>query len=341
MPTLTVKEVASLIGGRVVGSPNLNIHRLNSLKSAREGELSFLSDKRYIRLAQETQASAVLVSEEANDLIPGPMTKIICNNPYLAFTKIIDSFVSNDENHLAGVVKSAIVSRTAGLGADIFIGDGAFIDEGVELGDRVKIFPGVYIGPRVRIEADSIVHPRAVIHKDVKIGRRCIIHSGSIIGDDGFGFVEDENRGWVKVRQIGAVVIGDDVEIGSNTTVDRGALDDTVIGNGVKIDNQVQVGHNCSIGDGTIIAGCVGIAGSVTIGKSCRIGGAAMFTGHLTVTDSVDISAGSLVSKDILKAGRYTGVHPLSTHEAWLKNSSLIRRLAELYDRVKRLDKAD
>ena len=341
MPTLTAEEVAGLIGGRVVGSPNVIIHRLSSLKSAKEGALSFLTDKRHIRLAQETHASAVLVSAEASDLLSGSITKIICKNPYLAFTKIIDSFVPNDERLLTGVAESASVSRTAIFGSDVFVADGAFIDEGVRLGDGVKVFPGTYIGPGVVIEHDSIVYPRAVIHKNVRVGRRCIIHSGSIIGGDGFGFVKDEDGQWIKVRQIGSVLIGDDVEIGSNTTVDRGALDDTVIGNGVKIDNQVQIGHNCSIGDGTIIAGCVGIAGSVTLGKGCRIGGAAMFTGHLTVTDFVDVSAGSLVAKDILKAGRYTGVHPLSTHEAWLKNSSLIRRLADIYDRVKRLDKAE
>jgi len=341
VPTLTVEEIAHLVGGRVVGSPSLNIYRLSSLKNARVGDLSFLSDKRYVSLAQETLASAVFVSDENGALLPESITKIVCQHPYLAFAKTIDSFVPIEERKLTGFAQSAFVSREAVLGADVFVSEGAFIDDGAKIGDRVKIFPGAHIGPGAVIGNDSIVYPRVVIHKNVRVGQRCIIHSGSIIGGDGFGFVKDENHCWIKVRQIGSVVIGDDVEIGSNTTVDRGALDDTVIGNGVKIDNQVQIGHNCSIGDGTIIAGCVGIAGSVTLGKSCRIGGAAMFTGHLTVADFVDISAGSLVSKDILNAGRYTGVHPLSTHEAWLKNSSLIRRLADLYDRVKRLDKAD
>ena len=341
MPKLTSGEIADLTGGRLVGNPNLLILRLSSLKNAREGDLSFLADKRHVKLAQETHASAVFVSEDGIDSLPGSVTKIICQNPYLAFAKTIDSFVSSEAHTLAGVAQTAVVSRTTMLGADVFIGEGVFIDDGAKLGDRVKIFPGAYIGQGAVIGDDSIVYPRAVVHKNVRVGQRCIIHSGSILGGDGFGFVKDENLCWIKVRQIGGVVIGDDVEVGSNTTIDRGALDDTIIGNGVKIDNQVQIGHNCSIGDGTIIAGCVGIAGSVTLGKSCQIGGASMFTGHLTVTDFVDISAGSLVSKDILNAGRYTGVHPLSTHEAWLKNSSLIRRLADLYSRVKRLERAD
>ncbi len=341
MPTLTAGEIAELIGGRLVGSPEIEISRLSSLKSARQGDLSFLADKRHVKFAQETLASAVFVSEEGVDWLPGSITKIICQNPYLAFAKAIDSLMPSEEHELSGVAESAVVASTAVLGTDVFIAERSFIGDGAKIGDRVKILPGAYVGPSVVVEHDSIVYPRAVIHKNVRVGQRCIIHSGSIIGGDGFGFIKDENHCWIKVRQIGSVVIGDDVEIGSNTTVDRGALDDTVIGNGVKIDNQVQIGHNCSIGDGTIIAGCVGIAGSVTLGKSCRIGGAAMFTGHLTVTDFVDVSAGSLVSKDILNAGRYTGVHPLSTHEAWLKNSSLIRRLADIYDRVKRLDRAD
>jgi len=341
VPKLTAGEIAQLIGGRLVGSPDIVISRLSSLKSARQGDLSFLADKRHVKYAHNTLASAVFVSEEGVDWLPGSITKIICQNPYLAFARTIDSLVPSEEDELTGVAKSAAVSHTVVLGTDVLIAEGVCIGDSAKIGDRVKIFPGAYIGPGVVIGRDSIVYPRAVIHKNVKVGRRCIIHSGSIIGGDGFGFVKDEDGHWTKVRQIGSVVIGDDVEIGSNTTVDRGALDDTVIGNGVKVDNQVQIGHNCSIGDGTIIAGCVGIAGSVTLGKSCRIGGAAMFTGHLTVTDFVDISAGSLVSKDILRAGRYTGVHPLSTHEAWLKNSSLIRRLADLYGRVKRIDKTD
>jgi len=202
----------------------------------------------------------------------------------------------------------------------------------------VTIHPGCVIGDGVSIGDDSIVYPNVVVYHDCVIGRRAIIHAGAIIGADGFGFAKDGER-WVKIPQIGRVVIGDDVEIGANTSIDRGALDDTVIADGVKLDNQIQVGHNVQLGEHTALAGCVGIAGSTRIGKRCTVGGAGMIIGHLELADDVHVSAGTMVTRSLRRPGQYTSIFPLEEHQEWLHNAAQIKRLAKLADRVAELEK--
>ncbi|MEQ1517505.1 MAG: UDP-3-O-(3-hydroxymyristoyl)glucosamine N-acyltransferase, partial [Usitatibacteraceae bacterium] len=231
----------------------------------------------------------------------------------------------------AFVHAEARVSAAASVHEFVLIGRGAEIADGVEIGAGTTIGENVKIGAGTRIEA------RVSIYSGCQIGRRCIVHSGVVIGADGFGFAPDfrgDAGEWVKIPQTGRVVIGDDCEIGANTTIDRGTMEDTVIGNDVKLDNQIQVAHNCSIGDHTVISGCVGIAGSTKIGKRVMVGGAAGFAGHLSVCDGAVISAMTLVTKSITEAGTYTGVMPQMKHEDWLKNISHLRRLDKLADQV-------
>jgi UDP-3-O-[3-hydroxymyristoyl] glucosamine N-acyltransferase len=202
----------------------------------------------------------------------------------------------------------------------------------------VVIHAGCVVGDGASIGEGSVLHPNVTIYRDCVIGRRAIVHSGAVIGADGFGFAPEGGK-WIKIPQIGRVLIGDDVEIGANTSIDRGALEDTVIGDGVKLDNQIQIGHNCVIGDHCVIAGCVGIAGSTRIGKGCMLGGAAMILGHLEIADGTVISPGSMVMKSITKPGKYTALYPLEEHDRWLHNAAQVRHLARLAERVTELEK--
>ena len=237
----------------------------------------------------------------------------------------------------AGVDATATVAETAEVPASARIGAHAVIDDGASLGEGVVIGPGCYIGAGVTVGALTRLHANSVIYHGCHIGQGCIIHSGAVIGADGFGHAEDNGR-WVKIPQVGRVYIGNDVEIGANTTIDRGALDDTVIEEGVKLDNLIQIGHNCQIGAHTVIAGCVGIAGSAKIGRHCRIGGAAMILGHLEIAADVTISPGSMITRSIAKSGTYTALMPFQAHKEWLKTAAHVRHLDALVERVAQLE---
>ena len=212
------------------------------------------------------------------------------------------------------------------MGQDIYIGPNVVIDENVSIDDGVVIHAGSMIEADSVIGKASVIHPHVVIKANTVIGKNCTLYAGCVIGSDGFGYAKDDSK-WLAIPQIGRVILGDNVDIGSNSTIDRGALDDTIISSGVKIDNLVQIGHNCMIGENTIIAGCVGIAGSAKIGKNCAIGGAAMILGHLSITDDVTISPGSMITRSIKTSGTYTALMPFQDHEAWLKTAAKIRRL--------------
>jgi UDP-3-O-[3-hydroxymyristoyl] glucosamine N-acyltransferase len=325
---VSLKEIVSRLGGRIVGDPKIEITGVASLVNASSGKITFYIDGVPKGLLVSTKASAVITSHNFSELVQ--KTQIITEDPHLYFAKMINAFFSNENlSHPPVLDKRASLGLDVVLGARVVIGPSAVIGDRASLGDDVVVGSGCVIGEGAVIGSGSKIFPNATVYPGVKIGKRAIIHAGAVLGGDGFGFV-NERGCWYKVPQVGNLIIGDDVEIGSNTTIDRGALDDTVIGDGVKIDNQVQVGHNCSIDNHTAIAGCVGIAGSVKIGKRCRIGGAAMLTGHLSIADDVTISAGSLVSKTIVKAGRYTGVYPLTTHADWLKGAIKVRRLGQI-----------
>ena len=333
---LTVQEIVDRLGGSIVGDPTTTITNVGTIKNAEKGQIAFYSDRSLSPYIPKVEASVVVVSMEDSDKFGGDITKIIVEKPHFYFSQLLELMFGFDES-------SQGISASAYLGANVLISDNVtvephvIIEDGAEIADGVILRSRCLIGKKVKIGRNSVVHPGALILEECEIGDNCVIHSGAVVGGDGFGYVQENNE-WIQVRQVGRVIIHDACEIGCNTTIDRGSIDNTIIGHGVKIDNQVQIGHNCNIGDNTIIAGCVGIAGSVDIGQNCRIGGAAMFTGHLSVCDNVDVSAGSLVSKSILRPGRYTSVYPLSEHAEWKRNAAAIRKLSELNKRIKKLE---
>jgi len=325
---IKLQTIVSKLGGSLKGNPDFSIAGVGSLETAVSTDLTFYIATASKGLLLSTESMAVLVSSYEHEI--KSKSQIIVDNPHLYFTRVINEFFLTEVRSSSPTIDDrAFLGLEVAVGARVAVGPNAFIGDGASLGDDVVVGPGCFLGEGVKVGSGSRIFPNVTSYPGVEVGERTTIHSGAVLGGDGFGFISDGGC-WHKVPQVGKLIIGDDVEIGSNTTIDRGALDNTVIGNGVKIDNQVQVGHNCVIDDHTAIAGCVGIAGSVKIGKRCRLGGAAMVTGHLTIADDVTISAGSLVSKTILQPGRYTGVYPLTTHAEWLSGAIKVRRLGQI-----------
>jgi len=328
-------EIVSKLGGELIGDGTVIICSVASLASAKSGQISFLSSAKYRSQLTHTQASAIVVNVENRDATALP--RIVADNPYAYFAKL-STLLNPEPSHVPGIDVNAMVHNTASVPDSCAVAAHSVIGRDVKLGENVAIGPGCVIGDRVTIAEGSQLQANVVIYHDCVIGKRCALAAGVVIGADGFGYAEDADR-WVKIPQVGRVVIKDDVDVGANTTIDRGALDDTVIEAGVKLDNLIQIGHNCQIGAHTMIAGCVGIAGSARIGKHCKIGGAAMILGHLEVADGVTISPGSMITRSITKAGTYTALMPFQSHEDWLKTAANIRRLGELTERVKQLEK--
>jgi UDP-3-O-[3-hydroxymyristoyl] glucosamine N-acyltransferase len=319
----TLGELAVRFGLGLKGEPGLVIARVATLSHADAGSLSFLANTRYRRQMQTTRATAVLVGpENAADC---PVAALIDPNPYLAYARIAD-LLHPQAHHAAGIHPSAVVSAGARIAASACIAPLAVIEDDVEIGERAFVGPGCIVQRGAQIGADSRLVARVTVYAAVRIGRRCIVHAGAVIGADGFGFAPDAGT-WVKVPQVGSVQIGDDVEIGANTTIDRGAIDDTVVEHGVKLDNQIQVGHNVTIGAHTAIAGCVGISGSTTIGKRCMIGGGVGISGHLTIADDVVVTGCSLVSASIRHAGSYSSGMPTVETRLWRRMVAHLRRL--------------
>ncbi|QDD06956.1 UDP-3-O-(3-hydroxymyristoyl)glucosamine N-acyltransferase [Candidatus Methylopumilus planktonicus] len=321
--TITSGDLVKKLGGELVGDPNLLINSVASLETAHQNSISFFNNPKYSDLLKSTKAAVVIVNRD--DLADRSGTSIVIDNPYLYFAKV--SQLLNPSKPLKKEIhKSAIIHPSCKLGQDIYIGPNVVIDENVSIDDGVVIHAGSMIEADSVIGKASVIHPHVVIKANTVIGKNCTLYAGCVIGSDGFGYAKDDSR-WLAIPQIGRVTLGDNVDIGSNSTIDRGALDDTMISSGVKIDNLVQIGHNCMIGENTIIAGCVGIAGSAKIGKNCAIGGAAMILGHLSITDDVTISPGSMITRSIKTSGTYTALMPFQDHEAWLKTAAKIRRL--------------
>ena len=321
--TITSGDLIKQLGGELIGDSNILINSVASLESANKNSVSFFNNSKYLDLLKNTKAALVILNKESCALHAGAC--IVVDNPYLYFAKI--SRLLNPIKILKKEIhKSAIIHPTCKLGKDIYIGPNVIIEENVSIADGVTVHAGVIIESDNIIGSHSTIHPNVVIKTNTIIGKNCTLYAGAVIGSDGFGYAKDNDK-WLAIPQIGKVVLGDNVDIGSNSTIDRGALDDTIISSGVKIDNLVQIGHNCIIGENTIIAGCVGIAGSAKIGKNCAIGGAAMILGHLSITDNVTISPGSMITRSIKNSGTYTALMPFQDHEAWLKTAAKIRRL--------------
>lgn len=329
------------LGGRLVGDPNIEISGIAPLTEADATHITFLSNQKFRQLALQSQAAALICSDDDEILIGSGLlcARIVTNNPYAYFAKAAQFFASLNQVLIApGIHPSACVDPTAQIADTVFIGPHVTVEAGVHIADHAVIDAGCFIGRAARIGAGTHLFANVTFHARCEIGERGIIHSGAVIGSDGFGFAND-NGVWIKIPQTGRVMIADDVEIGANTTIDRGALADTIIENGVKLDNQIQIGHNCHIGEHTAMAGCVGVAGSAKIGKHCTFGGAAMVLGHLKIADNVHISSGSMVSRSILEAGQYTGFYPLAKNADWEKSAAIVRNLATMREKIRALEK--
>ena len=331
----TLAELASRLGGRIAGNPEVVLEQVGTLEAAGPSQLAFLSNPRYRSRLAATQAGAVIVGEDAASLTDRP--RLVAANPYATFARASALF-NPPEPVEPGVSAGAFVAPGAQIDPSASVAAGATIAEGAIVGPRTAIGPGCHVGRRTRIGADCRLHASVVVYHGCTIGDRAILHSGVVIGADGFGIAADAGR-WVKIPQVGAVRIGDDVEIGANTTIDRGAIEDTVIEDGVKLDNQIQIGHNCHVGAHTAMAGCVAVAGSARIGAHCTIGAASLILGHLELVDGVHVSAGTVVSHSVRKPGTVTGLFPFDDHDSWQRNAAHLRGLDALVRRVKALEK--
>jgi UDP-3-O-[3-hydroxymyristoyl] glucosamine N-acyltransferase len=330
----SLREIAAQLGGEVVGDGTVSVTRMASLANARSGDISFLADSRYRALLSTTGATAVIVGQESAEATTLP--RIVTDNPYAYFARV--SLLLNPVDiPKPGVAESAVVDATTSVPASASVGPHSVIGKHVRLGEQVVIGAGCVIGDHAVIGDHTVLHANVTLYSGCTIGRRCVLSSGVVIGADGFGYAPEDGR-WVKIPQVGRVVLEDDVEVGANTTIDRGALDDTVIEEGVKLDNLIQIGHNCRIGAHTVVAGCVGIAGSAKIGRQCRIGGAAMILGHLEVADGVTVSPGSMITRSLGKADTYTALMPFQSHEKWLKTAAHLRHLDSMAERIARLE---
>jgi UDP-3-O-[3-hydroxymyristoyl] glucosamine N-acyltransferase len=338
------RAVADLAGGdlsaRIVGDARRTILGVATLEQAGTEHLSFLANPRYRRLAAATRAGALVLSEgDCQMLFPAgspTCVLIVCEAPYAWFAFAAQSLAPRVEQ-APGCAPGAVVHPTAQVDPSSSIGPLAVIDEGAWIGPGAQVGAGSYVGRQVRIGEGSRLHAGVRIYHGCRIGARCLLHSGCVIGADGFGFAPFKGR-WVKIPQTGAVVIGDDVEVGAGTTIDRGAMGDTVIEEGVKIDNQVQIGHNCRIGAHAAIAGCVGIAGSTTIGRRCQLGGASMIQGHITIADDSVIAGATAITRDIRQPGFYTGIYPFMLNRDWERSAAVLRHLDELRERIRQLE---
>ena len=333
----TLEHLASKYACKIQGDPSTVVTNVSTLSNASSDSLTFFANTKYKSELQETNAAAVVLTE--NDLKLCPTASLVTNDPYLLFARIASDF-DTSKQFQPGIHPSAVIDQTCNIPSTCGIGAGVILDKNVELGEHVFIGANSVIEKDSKIGESSWVSSGVIIHEGTEIGLRAIIHSGVVIGADGFGFSETKDSAWVKIPQMGRVIIGDDVEVGANTTIDRGTLSDTVIGNGVKLDNLIQIGHNVIVGDHTAIVAQTGISGSTEIGKRCKIGGQVGMVGHLKITDDTTIAARTTVTKDIKDSGVYAG--NLFSHQKaseWQKNAVSFRKLNKLQKLVSLINK--
>lgn len=335
MQTLTLQQLADAIGADVQGDAALPIQGVATLASAKPGHIAFLANEKYRSQLDSSQASAVIVAPDVD--VPDGMAALRMKNPYAGFAKVAQ-LLDTTPKPADGIHPSAQVHATAKIGQNVSIGANAVIAEQVELADNVTVGVGCYIGPNTRIGVGTQLWQHVVIYHNCVIGENCLVHAGTVIGADGFGWANEGGK-WIKIPQLGRVVIGNRVDIGASTTIDRGALDDTIISDGVIIDNQCQIAHNVFIDEDTAIAGCTVLAGSCRIGKRCLIGGATAINGHISVCDDVQISGFSMVIKEITEPGAYASGIPAAPQREWRRNGARYRQLDDLFQRVKKIEK--
>ena len=332
---LTLKTLAEIARAQLRGDPDRVIDRVATLQDATAGALSFLANPHYRAFLKETKASAVILSAE--DAADCPVDCLVSDNPYLSHARVMNALYPTAEGR-PGVHPTAHLDPTAKVASDAEIGANCYLGSGVVVGAGAVVGPGCVLLDNVVVGAHSRLVAAVTLCAETRLGERCFIHPGAVIGADGFGLANDDGV-WVKVPQVGCVVLGDDVEVGSCSSIDRGAIGNTVIGDGVKIDSQVHVAHNVQIGEHTAIAGCAAIAGSSRVGAHCTIAGGAGITGHVELTDHVHVSGVTSVTRSISKPGVYTGTVPAMEHATWLKNFARLRQLDDMARRLKALER--
>ncbi|XDZ50751.1 UDP-3-O-(3-hydroxymyristoyl)glucosamine N-acyltransferase [Neisseriaceae bacterium CLB008] len=334
--SLLLSQIVTQLGGELVG-PDVSVTKVAPLDSAQAEQISFLANPKYRHSLNDSQASAVIVSEKMGaEVVPAGISAIVAKDPYLYFAKVARLFtpvvVAQGVVHPTAVIMpGAVVPPSCDIGAQVYIGPD------VVLGEGCRILPGTVVEANCVLGAQVCLHANVTLYPECVLGDRVEVHSGAVIGADGFGMAWDQTK-WFKIPQTGRVILADDVEVGANATIDRGALDDTVVHQGAKIDNLVQVAHNVQIGAHSAIAGCTGIAGSTKIGAYCTIGGAAMFVGHIEVADKTFIGGGTLVSKSITEPGHYASSYPLARHKDWVRNAVHLRHLNDMAKKIKQLE---
>ncbi len=334
-PSYSLREIVARLGGEIVGDPATTVKRIAAIETATPDSITFVASERYAAQLAGSRAGVVIVRESMRGVTDRP--RVVCSNPYAYFARVSDLF-NPAPGARPGTHPAAVVDPSAAIAPDAEIGPFVVVGRNVRIGAGSVIGAGCFLGDDTNVGRHARLSANVTVYHRCSIGDRVILHSGVVIGADGFGFAMDGGR-WVKVPQIGGVVVGDDVEIGANTTVDRGAIEDTVIEDGAKLDNQIQIGHNVRIGAHTAIAACTGIAGSTKIGRHCRIGGASGIAGHIEIADNVEISAYTAVTKSIKRPGRYTAVYAFEPHDQWLRNAVQLRHLGELAERVRKIEK--
>lgn len=339
MSTVRLADIVAALGGELHGNPHTPIERIAPLERADDRSIAFLAHSRHAGKLAQCRAACVIVAPAFLAAAVARGTTLVCADPYLYYARLSQWWKQRHvEADRPGLHASAVVDATALVDATAHVAALATVGAGAQIGAHAFIGAHCSVGAHARVGAHTRLVERVSLGARCTIGARGIVHPGAVIGADGFGFAPVEGR-WEKIEQLGAVVIGDDVEIGANTCVDRGALDDTVIEDGVKLDNLIQVGHNVRIGAHTAIAGGVGIAGSAHIGRHCTIGGAAGIVGHIQIADHVQIDAATIVTRSILKPGRYSGLFPFDDNASWEKNAATLRQLYALRERLRALEK--
>ncbi|HEY1328815.1 MAG TPA: UDP-3-O-(3-hydroxymyristoyl)glucosamine N-acyltransferase [Casimicrobiaceae bacterium] len=332
----TLAELARRFDARLDGDGAVAITHLGSLENAGEGAIAFLANARYRGQLATTRASAVILTP--GDAAHTTRPKLVSENPYATFARIAQ-LLHPPRAFTPGIDPTARVDPGASVANSAAVGPYAVVEARARIAERAQVGSHCVVGEDSSVGEDAVLNPHVTLYPRTSIGARTVVHSGAVIGADGFGLAEAEGR-WIRIPQTGRVVIGADCDIGANTTIDRGAIEDTVLGADVKLDNQIQIGHNCVIGDHTAVAGCVGVAGSTRIGRNCRIGGAAMISGHLSIADGTIVGGASVVFSSIESSGYYTSVMPLQPYREWQKTAAQLRNLARLRERVIALEQA-
>lgn len=330
-----LSELALLLGADVIGDEAVEISGIGDAALAKQGQITFIANKKYLSALAESQASAVLLNAPLPNCTV--TNQLIVDDPYLAYAKLTLIFDDRPKTPNA-IHPSAVIASTAKVGSNVKIAANCVVEDGAEIGDNTELCAGAVVGPKATLGQSCVLHANVTIAHHCVLGDEVKVHSGTMIGSDGFGYAPSKADGWVKIHQLGRVVIGDRVEIGANCAIDRGAIQDTIIKEGVIIDNLVHIAHNVVIGERTAIAGCVGIAGSTTIGAGCTMGGFVAINGHLTIADNVHFNGGTVVTKSIDEAGHYASGSPMQDARTWRRTMVRIGQLDEWVGRIKALE---